>query len=66
MLISRLSTPSKLEPVKVTNTSDSPMKLIKENNLDVLIFGDVTVVGNNISIDINVLDKKKESLLPEI
>ncbi|GAB6886579.1 VCBS repeat-containing protein [Desulfothermus okinawensis JCM 13304] len=66
MLISRLSTPSKLEPVKVTNTSDSPMKLIKENNLDVLIFGDVTVVGNNISIDINVLDKKGKSFTRNI
>ncbi|WP_461833414.1 FG-GAP-like repeat-containing protein [Desulfothermus sp.] len=66
MLISRLSTPSKLEYVKVEHSSKTPIKVIQENELDYLIFGDVTVVGTNISIDINVLNKNGKSFSQNI
>ena len=66
MLISRLSTPSKLEFVKIEHPNKDYTKLIQENELDLLIFGDVTVVGTNISIDINVQNKKGKSFTHNI
>jgi len=66
MLISRLSTPSKLEFVKVEHSTKTPIKVIQENELDYLIFGDVTVVGTNISIDIDVLNKNGKTFSQNI
>ncbi len=56
MLISRLTTPSRLEYEKISDTQENKEKILKNNHLDILIFGDVTVIGKQLSIDINILD----------
>ncbi len=58
MIISRLNTPSKLEPVEIKEgiVDKNPLEISKKYGLNVLIWGDATVLGNNITIHINFLD----------
>jgi hypothetical protein len=60
MLFTRLNTPSLLEPVELKNIdlNISKSKLLKNNGLNFLIWGDVTVLGDNLSIDTKILNNK--------
>jgi len=64
MLSSRLSESGELSPVSLSEyhppfTQGNAQKIMREKGLDVILWGDITVIPPNISIDVKVLDKKK-------
>ncbi len=60
MFVSRLSSPQVLESVEVNTKGKNISKsdIITQNNLDYLIWGDVTIFKDTLSIDTKVLDRK--------
>lgn len=61
MIFSRLNTPTKLEPIEINKEiAKNPLNIQKEYGLNYLIWGDVTILGNSISINIKYLDESNK------